>query len=193
MAATMGTVPFFRPAENGDSPQFFYSTLLEGIMKTTRVALAVASLLAFANAAHAADKGCIELKTVAESEQEFTNDAGQKAKRLVPAAKVVPGDEVIWTITAKNVCDKAADSIVIANPVPEQMSYVANSAMGVGADITYSIDGKQFSAPTAIVVHDANGSARTASPDEYRAVRWTYKTTFAPGATAFVRYRALVK
>jgi uncharacterized repeat protein (TIGR01451 family) len=162
-------------------------------MKTNRVALAVASLLTFANAAHAADPGCIELKTVAESEQEYTNDAGQRAKRLVPAAKVVPGDEIIWTITARNVCEKPADNIVIANPVPEQMRYVANSAMGVGADITYSVDGKQFSAPTAIVVHDANGTSRTASPDEYRAVRWTYKSAFAPGATAFVRYRALVK
>jgi uncharacterized repeat protein (TIGR01451 family) len=160
---------------------------------TTRIALTVASLLAVANLAHAADKGCIELKTVAESEQEYTNEQGQKAKRLVPAAKVVPGDEVIWTVTAKNICDKAAENIVIANPVPEQMSYVANSAMGVGADIMYSLDGKEFNAPAAIVVHDANGVRRTASADEYRAVRWTYKGAFAPGATAFVRYRAIVK
>lgn len=158
----------------------------------TRIAL-IASLLALANLAHAADKGCIELKTVAESEQEYTTETGQKAKRLVPATKVVPGDEVIWTITAKNVCDKSADNIVIANPVPEQMSYVANSAIGVGSDITYSLDGKEFAAPAAIVVHDANGIRRTASPDEYRAVRWTYKGAFAPGATSFVRYRATVK
>ena len=89
-------------------------------------------------------------RSVAETEQEYTTEAGQKAKRLVPVGKVVPGDEVIWTITAKNVCDKAADNIVIANPVPEQMSYVANSAMGVGADITYSLDGKDFKAPTAL-------------------------------------------
>ena len=159
---------------------------------------AVAALLALANVAHAADtqtagRGCIELKTVAESEQEYTNDAGQKAKRLVPAAKVLPGDEVVWTITAKNVCDKAADSIAIANPLPEQMSYVANSAMGTGADIAYSVDGKEFSAPAALVIHDANGIRRTASADDYRAVRWTYKGSFAPGATAFVRYRAIVK
>ena len=163
------------------------------MQSTTRISLAVAALLAVANVAHAADKGCIELKTVAESEQEYTNDAGQKAKRLVPASKVVPGDEIVWTITAKNVCDKAADNIVIANPLPAEMNYVANSAMGVGADITYSVDGKEFNAPAAIVVHDANGVRRTASADEYRAVRWTYKNAFAPGATTFVRYRALVK
>jgi uncharacterized repeat protein (TIGR01451 family) len=163
-------------------------------MKTSnRLALAIAVLLGLAGIAHAADPGCIELKTVAESEQEYTNEAGQKAKRLVPAAKVVPGDEIVWTITARNVCNKAADNIVIANPVPEQMSYVANSAMGLGADITYSVDGKEFQTPAALIVHEANGARRTAAADDYRAVRWTYKNAFAPGATAFVRYRAIVK
>jgi uncharacterized repeat protein (TIGR01451 family) len=162
-------------------------------MTITRTALAIASLLSLANLAHAQDKGCIELKTIAESEQEYVNDAGQKSKRLVPASKVVPGDEVIWTITAKNICEKAADSIVIANPVPEQMNYVANSAVGIGADITYSLDGKDFKSPTVLTVGDANGAVRPARADEFRAVRWTYKNAFAPGATAFVRYRALVK
>lgn len=159
---------------------------------SNRSICAVATFLVLASVAHAADKGCIELKTVAESEQEYTNDAGQKAKRLVPAAKVLPGDEVVWTITAKNVCDKPADSIVIANPLPEQMSYVANSAMGIGADIAYSVDGKEFNAPAALVIHAATGS-RAAAPGDYRAVRWTYKNSFAPGATTFVRYRAIVK
>jgi uncharacterized repeat protein (TIGR01451 family) len=163
-------------------------------MKTSiQVTCALATLLALSTAAHAQDKGCIELKTVAESEQQYVNDAGQKATRLVPASKVVPGDEVIWTITAKNVCDKPADSIVIANPVPEQMSYVANSAVGVGADITYSLDGKDFKALGALTVSEASGAVRPARADEFRAVRWTYKNAFASGATAFVRYRALVK
>jgi uncharacterized repeat protein (TIGR01451 family) len=183
-----------REVLSNSSATFNKTDLSEGIMKfSTRYSLALTSLLALANAAHAQDKGCIELKTVAESEQEYVNEAGQKAKRLMPASKVVPGDEVVWTITAKNVCDKAADSIVIANPVPEQMSYIANSAMGVGADITYSLDGKDFKAPAALTVSDPTGASRAARADEFRAVRWTYKTAFAPGATAFVRYRALVK
>ena len=135
--------------------------------------------------------GC-DAKFSAESEQEYVNEQGQKAIRLVPAAKVLPGDEVIWTIVAKNVCDKPAENIVIANPVPQHMSFVANSAMGVGTDITYSLDGKDFKTPTALVVSD-NGSTRAARADEFRAVRWTYSGAFQPGATAFVRYRALVK
>jgi uncharacterized repeat protein (TIGR01451 family) len=141
----------------------------------------------------AQDKGCIELKTTAEVEQEYVNEQGQKAKRLAPAGKVTPGDEVSWTITAKNICDKPAENIVVANPVPEHMTYVANSAMGVGTTITYSLDNKEFKDAAALTVRAADGSTRAARADEYRAIRWTYSAAFAPGATAFVRYRAVVK
>ena len=142
--------------------------------------------------AYAADKACVELKTSGESEREVVEN-GQKVKRLVPVGKVVPGDEIVWTITAKNVCATQADNVVIANPVPEHMTYVANSAMGTGTDIGYSLDGKEFKNASDLQVRAADGTARAAHADEYRAVRWTYKAAFAPGATAFVRYRAVVK
>lgn len=155
-------------------------------------AIAAAVLLMMTAGAYAADKACVELKTSAETEREVV-EQGQKVKRLVPAGKVVPGDEVVWTITATNVCKTATDNVVIANPVPEQMTYLANSAMGTGADIEYSVDGKEFDGATDLQVRTDDGTTRTARAFEYRAIRWTYKSAFAPGATAFVRYRALVK
>lgn len=155
-------------------------------------AIAAALLLTISAGAFAADKACVELKTTAETEQEVI-EQGQKVKRLVPAGKVVPGNEVVWTIAAKNVCAKAADNIVIANPVPEHMRYIAGSAMGTGTDIAYSLDGKGFKSAAELLVREADGTSRAARADEYRAIRWTYQAAFAPGATAFVRYRATVK
>jgi uncharacterized repeat protein (TIGR01451 family) len=152
----------------------------------------IAALLLASTSAFAQDRACVELKTTAETEQEVV-EQGRTVKRLVAAGKVVPGNEVVWTITARNVCDQAADNIVIANPVPEHMSYVAGTAMGTGADISYSLDGKEFKRAAELTVLDADGTARAAHANEYRAIRWTYKAAFAPGATAFVRYRAVVK
>lgn len=163
-----------------------------GSQVTARVALALLVLM-LNTAAFAQQRDCIELKTTAETEQEYVNEQGQKATRLVPAGKVVPGKEVIWTVTAKNVCDQPAQNIVIANPVPEHMSFIADSAMGVGTQIAYSVDGKAFNVPGALSVTQSDGASRPARADEYRAVRWTFQAAFAPGATAFVRYRALVK
>ena len=151
------------------------------------------SLLGMRRAALAQEKGCVELKTTAETEQEYVDAQGKKAKRLVAADKVTPGDEVVWTITARNVCDKPADNVVVANAVPEHMSYVANSAMGVGTTIAYSLDNKEFKDAAALTVRAADGSTRPATAADYRAIRWTYTAAFAPGATAFVRYRAVVK
>lgn len=152
----------------------------------------IAALLLACTTAFAQDKTCVELETTAETEQEVL-EQGKPVKRLVPAGKVVPGNEVVWTITARNVCDEPADNIVIANPVPEHMSYVAGTAMGTGTDIAYSLDGKDFKRAEELRVSDADGAARAARADEYRAIRWTYAAAFAPGATAFVRYRAVVK
>jgi uncharacterized repeat protein (TIGR01451 family) len=155
---------------------------------------AIAALALFAgSAAIAAEQGCIELKSSAEVEEQYKNEQGQNATRLVPAGKVVPGDEVVWTITAKNVCNKPADNVVVANPVPEHMNYVADSAMGTGTDIDYSVDGREFKPAAALTVRNADGSSRAARQDEVRAIRWTYKASFAPGASGFVRYRAVVK
>jgi uncharacterized repeat protein (TIGR01451 family) len=148
------------------------------------------ALLAQVSAASAEQKTCIEVATVAEVPQEYLNAQGQPATRLVPVARAVPGDEVIWTVTARNVCDQPVDHVVVANAVPEHMSFVANSAMGIGTSIAYSLDGQQFAPLATLAVRADDGSMRSVKADEIRQIRWTYAQTFAPGASAFVRYRA---
>ncbi|HEY6641803.1 hypothetical protein [Povalibacter sp.] len=160
-------------------------------MSTPSHALAAALALSILQTV-SAQENCIELTTTAESEQSYINEQGAQATRLVPIARALPGDEVVWTVTAKNRCSKPADNIVIANPVPEHMTLVANTAMGVGTEITYSVDGREFKASSALSVRDVNGATRGVRPEEIRHIRWSYRTAFTPGATAFVRYRAIV-
>ncbi len=167
--------------------------------KGISIITAGALVLAFAVAGQAASQGaapsagCIMLKTVAEVEQSYTTDSGETAKRLVPAAKVVPGGEVVWTVTASNVCDKPADNVAINNPVPEHMSYVPQSAMGPGTEIAFSIDGRKFAAPEALTVRMDDGAERAARADEYSYIRWTFTNALQPGSVAFARIRAVVK
>jgi uncharacterized repeat protein (TIGR01451 family) len=136
-------------------------------------------------------QGCIVLKSVAEIEQVVTNDKGEKSVKLVPAGKVVPGVEVTYTVTANNICKQAADKATISNPVPEHMTYVENSAIGPGTDITFSLDGKTFGAPDALTVQEG-GATRRARADEYRQIRWVFKDPLQPGAQGFARFRAVL-
>ena len=135
--------------------------------------------------------GCITLTSIAEIEQQVVNEKGEKSSKLVPASTVVPGVEVIWTVTANNVCKKPSDKVTINNAVPAHMSYVANSATGPGSDIIYSLDGKTFGADGQLTVSE-NGATRKARADEYKHIRWVFKDSLQPGATAFARFRAVL-
>jgi uncharacterized repeat protein (TIGR01451 family) len=153
----------------------------------------IAALIAcsFGSQAFAQQKSCIELTSKAEIEQEVVAANGEKTKQLVEATKVVPGVEVQWTVTAKNVCQQPSDAVTINNAVPQHMTYVANSATGPGADIAVSVDGKTFAKAGELNVQE-NGATRKARSDEFKHLRWTFKDSLKPGATTVARFRAVL-
>jgi uncharacterized repeat protein (TIGR01451 family) len=142
--------------------------------------------------AQTAERGCIELKTVAELQEAYVDERGNAATRLVPAAKVLPGDEVVWTIVANNVCTAPAGDVAITNPVPKHMRYVGSSAFGPGSNIEFSLDGATFAAPEALTVAEADGSKRPARAEEYSHIRWVLPRPIGPSESLIVRYRAAV-
>jgi len=155
--------------------------------------IGAAALIAcsFASPTFAQSPGCISLKSVAEVEKDVVDAKGQKSVTLVPATTVVPGTVVTWTVTADNVCKQPSNQVTINNAIPEHMTYVANSATGVGADITYSLDGKSFGTADQLTVQES-GAARKARSDEYKHIRWVFKSALAPGAQAVARFRAVL-
>src|SRR5262245_58981587 len=97
-------------------------------MSVMKVGLSALALVLMAGNALAQEKGCILLKTVAENEIVSKDAQGNQTTRVVPVDKIVPGDEVIYRISATNICDQAAESVVIDNAVPEHMNYIGKSA-----------------------------------------------------------------
>jgi uncharacterized repeat protein (TIGR01451 family) len=150
----------------------------------------IAFACAFTSQAFAVE-GCITLETTAQIEKDVVAANGQKSKVLVPAGKVVPGTEVVWTVTANNVCQQPSDKVTINNAVPEHMTLVANSASGPGSDITFSLDGKQF-APAGKLTVQENGAPRPARAEEYKHIRWEFKNSLQPGARVFAQFRAVL-
>jgi uncharacterized repeat protein (TIGR01451 family) len=161
----------------------------QGKLKIIAAAALLAGLLGAR--AHAAD-ACITLKSFAEVEQEVVDAKGQKSVKRVPANKVVPGTEVIWTVTAVNTCKQPSENVTINNPVPKHMTLVASSATGTGSDVSYSLDGKSFGKPEQLTVSE-NGATRPARATEYKHIRWVFKTPLASGATATASFRAVLE
>ena len=155
---------------------------------------AAAALIAcgFASQAFAqGQQGCILLKSTAEIAKETVDAKGAKTVTMVPADKVVPGVEVTWTVTANNICKQPSEKVTINNAVPAHMTYVASSATGPGADVTFSLDGKTFGHAGELTVTE-NGATRAALAAEYKHIRWVFKDSLAPGATAVARFRAVL-
>lgn len=158
------------------------------------IALAVGGADAQTPAVAGAHKaGCIELSTIAEQEKSVTAADGTVSKQIVPAARIVPGSEVIWTTTARNLCKKPAEQVVIDQPVPEHMVFVADSVIGAGALLTLSTDGHDFRASADLTVRSGDGSSRPAAASDVRFVRWTLTGAIAPQDSLSVRYRATVQ
>ena len=142
----------------------------------------------------AAEKGAVKLTSIAQVEIESTGADGKKTVTRVPAVKVVPGKEVIYTTTFENLIKKPVGKIVINNPIPNDSEYTAGSAFGKDCDIEFSADGgKTFGHADTLKVNGADGKTRPALPKDYTNVRWIYKKQLAAGKSGEVGFRAVVK
>jgi uncharacterized repeat protein (TIGR01451 family) len=136
----------------------------------------------------------IEVTTIAETEVTETDAQGNETVKRTAAVSVIPGTEVIYTITAKNTGNEPASNIVVNNPVPANTAYVDGSAFGADTVITFSVDGgKSYGKASALTVRDADGNSRAARAEDYTHVRWTLQVELQPGQQAEVWYRARVK
>ena len=155
-----------------------------------------ALLFAVSISAHAAPAtpGAVEIKNVAEVEVEVVDSKGNKMLKRQPVEKAVPGTEVIYTTTFKNLIAKPVGNIAITNPVPNDTTYKGGSATGANTDITFSVDGgKTFANPDKLKLKGKDGKERSALPAEYTDIRWTYKGDLGVGKSNDVSFRAVIR
>lgn len=133
----------------------------------------------------------IDIRTIAEVETKYIED-GRTIVRLSPAIRVVPGDQVVYTVEIRN---QGADALApqVTQPVPAHMAYVADSATGPGADITYSIGGVAFDHPDGLKTPGPDGKLHPASASNYTHIRWQFRNTLKSKSVAYARFRAVVK
>ncbi|HXI47883.1 MAG TPA: hypothetical protein VNH39_04780 [Steroidobacteraceae bacterium] len=140
-----------------------------------------------------ANSGSIAVKAIAEVESQTVRE-GREISKLAPADRVVSGDWVIYTLEVRNTAATTVRAPTVTYPVPEHMSYVAESAVGPATEISYSVDGgRSFDAAENLKVQDADGQLRPAAAADYTHIRWQLKNSLKGNSVAFVRFRARVK
>jgi uncharacterized repeat protein (TIGR01451 family) len=163
-------------------------------MKKLIIGLISIYAMAMISIASAQDAGAISLQTIVEKEEFFVDQSGIERSRLVPITTAVPGDEVVYTITFRNVSDVALQKVAVTSPVPEHTVYVAGSATGVDTQVSFSVDGGQtYAPPQELLVAGNDGKQRLAQSHEYSHIRWLLLKDAQPGASGFTRFRAVLK
>lgn len=118
----------------------------------------------------------------------------ERANKLVPAERIVSGDRVIYTLQVRNTGPVTIPPPAVVFPVPEHMIYLANSAVGPGIEVSYSLDGgRSFDSPENLQIKGHDGAVRAAAAADYTHIRWQLQNALKANSVAFVRFRAQAK
>jgi uncharacterized repeat protein (TIGR01451 family) len=135
----------------------------------------------------------ISIKAIAEVEHS-SQSQGRETTKLIPADRVVSGDTVIYTLEVRNTAPISVRRPVVTYAVPAHMTYMPESAVGPGTEVTYSSDaGRSFDAPENLTVQEPGGQLRAATAADYTHIRWQLKHALKGNSVAFVRFRARMK
>ena len=141
-----------------------------------------------------ADGPRLAIKGTAEVAVVATSPDGRESVKLTPADRVVPGDQVIYTVEIRNKTAMALPPPRVDYRIPEHLRYVEDSASGPGADVTFSVDGgHRFDRPENLTVLGTDGRRHLATAADYTHIRWQLKNILKGHAVAFARFRAIVK
>lgn len=113
-----------------------------------------------------------------QAEKEVSVDRnGETVTERVPANEVEPGQTIYYTLSYRNDGDEAARNVQLKDKLPENTTYVPDSAWGDGATIEFSIDGAEsFKKPSRLTYEVENAEGETemveANVENYTHIRW---------------------
>lgn len=159
------------------------------LMRLLTVALTGALMTFTAQSALAAGKVTMSVQVM--QEKTVKDPGGKVTTKLVPAGKIVPGTVVAYLIHYTNTGQQTATNVVIRDPVPKHMNYIAGSAEGKGTRIRFSVDnGNKWAATVGDLTVEEHGQSRPATAADVTTIRWTLDHGLAPGAGGEVRFSA---
>jgi uncharacterized repeat protein (TIGR01451 family) len=146
--------------------------------------------------AFAQEKPNVVLKLSVQKEGLVKDQGGKWRTEWQEVDNFQPGELLKYNITYKNEGKVEARNFVIVDPIPEGTTYVANGAEGKNAEITFSVDGKNFQVPPMLKYTVKQGSQEQelfATPEMYRHIKWRLTKAVAPGESGVVSFKVKVK
>lgn len=158
--------------------------------KLSFVALTV-MMSAFVGAAAHADTVTAEQKI--EVVKTETQADGSVVVSYEPADRVVPGEQLRYTISYANGTTEPAEDIVLTMPIEDELAYVEGSAATPNATVLFSADNGVSFRPRNELTVTVEGEVRAAMADDITHVSWRFDAPLAAGAAGKVSLLAVLK
>ena len=135
----------------------------------------------------------VSISSTSLQEKTKVSSSGEKVKEWIKAEKVVPGTVIRYVNTLNNSGNTPATQLVVNNPIPKNMQYVANSAIcATSCSVSYSIDsGKSYHRAEELYIGVAE-ERHLANTSEYTDIRWVVDSLSASSQSS-VEYKARLK
>ncbi|WBO23149.1 hypothetical protein [Sphingomonas abietis] len=133
----------------------------------------------------------VELVTKVLAEQRTAAKDGTTQIALTPAARVTPGDRIVYEISYRNTGSQPIGNFVVSNPLPKDVAYMAPAAGSPAPDL--SVDGSTFGPLATLRVKGPKGDLRPAIATDVKAVRWRLAEPLAAGGSGQFAFRAMLK
>lgn len=133
---------------------------------------------------------CFEVVGRVMMERVSVNASGQRIAKMTPVAAAAPGDQLVLQFDYWNVQPYTANTMVLTNPVPDQLVYVSSDTPGE----TVSVDGgRSYGKLEELTVTDAAGLSRPAQNDDVTHVRWVLNQDIPSGSGGQLAFRAVMR
>jgi len=123
-------------------------------------------------------------------ERSKTADDGQKSIVLEEPNTVLPGDNLVFIVSYKNIGDQTATDFTVTNPMPRAVRFAGSSN---GAELVSVDGGESWGSLPQLRISDSEGNQRPASMADVTHIKWNLKQTLAPGQGGKIVFRGVVK
>ncbi|APG62574.1 hypothetical protein LPB140_07005 [Sphingorhabdus lutea] len=149
--------------------------------------LASAAVFAAMTSAHAAS---VELNSKIFVEKTTYLPNGTKRTTLEAPKTILPGDNLVFVVNYKNIEAKAANNIIITNPLPNAVNFVETHD---GTEIVSVDGGRMWGKLSSLTVRKPDGTYRPALAGDVTHLRWKLNKSIGAGAGGKLIFRGSVK
>ena len=117
---------------------------------------------------------------------------GVTMERVVPITTMVPGETVVYRYDIHNTAASPAGDVMVKTAIPENTTYLANSAAVPGWTVLVSHDGEQHARESELVITEIDETSRPAAAADIRYLRWTLHGQLGSQEVKTVEFRSTI-